>query len=91
MAIIKWWILRQKMGDLAMVIYATSRGKEHCTTIYASETKFRKNVNDNQNRNITKWACLFWAWKYCHIKVNERKMSIYLYGRFPYDFTVVSI
>lgn len=37
------------MGDLAMVIYTTSRGKEHCTTVYASETKFRKNVNGDQN------------------------------------------
>lgn len=49
------------MGDLATVIYARSRGNEHYKAIYASETKFGENVNDNQNRNIKKWLCLFFG------------------------------
>lgn len=61
-----------KMRELAMFIYATSGGKQHCKTIYASETKFRENVNDNKNKNITKWLRIFFGHRHI-FTLNKRK------------------
>lgn len=62
-----------KIRELSLVVYATSRGNEHCKTIYVSETEFRKNANDNQSRNITKWLCLFWQRYIVTLNKQEEK------------------